>query len=175
MPDEIVFSTLHGSRLYGFAHEGSDFDTFTVTTSRSTRVRQAVDAAGNDRVHVGIWRFLDLATSGSHQSVEALFSPLKEWGPASVQYRPMLENMLIVGGSVFEKYERTIRKFCYGDLKRRRHAVRLALNLDDLRITGRIGSVQLPDSQVAYCTRLATDLEGDALANYLHVLRKNDA
>lgn len=174
MADEIVFTTVHGSRLYGFAHEGSDFDTYTVTLSRSLKVHQTVDDEGNDRVRVGLWHFLDLATSGSHQSVEALFSPMKEWGPAADQYRPMLEHMRIGGGEVFEKYERTIRRFCHGDFKRRRHAVRLMLNLDDLRWMGRVSWVRLSDLQVGYCTRLATDFEGDALARRLHVLKEND-
>ena len=76
---ETIFTTTHGSRLYGFAHADSDFDTFTVTDSTSRRVKQSVDGEGNDRAIVGINRFLNLAVSGSHQSVEALFSPVKEW------------------------------------------------------------------------------------------------
>jgi hypothetical protein len=174
MADDVVFSTVHGSRLYGFAHERSDFDTFTVDLSRSIKTRQTIDDDGNDRVRVGVWHFLDLATSGSHQSVEALFSPVKEWGPAADQYRPMLEHMHIGGADVTSKYERTIRRFAHGDFKRRRHAVRLALNLEDLRFSGRVTSVRLSPWRAAYCADLATKFKGDALARRLNVMKEHD-
>lgn len=169
MPEpEVIFSTVHGSRLYGFAHEGSDYDTFTVTTSRSRTIRQAVDAAGNDRVVVGLDHFLTLAAGGSHQSCEALFSPVKEWSETGERYRPMLDSMRVTGRDVFEKYERTIRKFCYLDFKRRRHAARLTMNLTGLRVRGWFNP-QLGRFSARYCTHLAETLSGDALAMRLGV------
>jgi hypothetical protein len=165
---EVIFTTVHGSRLYGFAHADSDFDTYTVTTSTRTRVRQTVDEAGNDRVMVGLDRFLDLAYSGSHQSVEALFSPVKEWADtaASAHYRPMLDSIRIGGADVYAKYERTIRAFSYGDFKRRRHAVRLASNLRGLRYHGRFNP-RLGRILTNYCTTTAHRFEGDDLAQEL--------
>jgi hypothetical protein len=171
---EIIFTTVHGSRLYGFAHDGSDYDTFTVTDSRRMRTRQVVDDAGNDRVTVGLWHFLDLASSGSHQSVEALYSPVKEWADNDVarRYGPLLRSVRVGGGEVASKYERTIRKFAYGDRKRRRHAARLKLNLDDLR-DGHTPRIQLHPTVAAWCGRVADEYEGDALARYLHVFKES--
>ncbi len=173
---EIIFTTIHGSRLYGFAHAGSDFDTFTVTDSTSQRVKQSVDGEGNDRAIVGIDRFLSLAVSGSHQSVEALFSPVKEWADtdSARKWRTLIESVKIGGPDVFEKYERTIRKFSHGDFKRRRHAVRLRLNLDELRMSQRIDRVRLTPAMVSHCTVLAERFEGDDLAGELGVLRTSE-
>lgn len=170
MAAEVIFTTVHGSRLYGFDHAGSDHDTFVVTTSRSTKPEHTIDGA-DDRVVMGINRFLLLAMSGSHQSVEALYSPVKEWTHAGRVYRPLISAVSVYGGDVFEKYERTIRKFCYGDFKRRRHAVRLSLNLRELREFGRLESSELTQPQVMYCNGSAK-LEGDELAHLLNVYKE---
>jgi hypothetical protein len=141
---DIVFTTIHGSHLYGMAHEGSDKDTFIVTTSTASKARHRVSQDGTiDRVTVGLDLFLRRAFEGSHQAVEALFSPYKEWGdtPVASFHRAYLEGMRITGGNVFAKYERTIKTFCYGDFKRRRHAVRLSLNLRGLRENGMFNPV----------------------------------
>lgn len=169
---EEIFRTVHGSRLYGFEHAGSDYDTFIVTDSSARRSRQFI-AGDQDTFEVGIHRFLELALSGSHQSVEALFSPVKEWADtaAAARWRPLIEGARVGGPEVFEKYERTIRKFCYGDFKRRRHAVRLRLNLDELRWMQMVDWVQLSDLLVGKCNRLATECEGDDLAKELGVYR----
>lgn len=159
-----IFTTIHGSRLYGFATGSSDRDVFTVTTSTSPKARQKIDGM-DDTFTVGLTRFLDLATSGSHQSVEALFSPYKVWAdtPAVHQYRPMIESIRV--GGVAEKFERTIRKFAYEDFKRRRHACRLTLALDSLRIMGAMRPALTP-WQVAWCNRTAA-FEGDTLVTAL--------
>lgn len=164
-----LFTTVHGSRLYGFHHDASDFDLFTVTDDSARRVRQHVTGR-IDVANVGLNHFLSLAHSGSHQSVEALFSPVKEWTAEGEKYRPMIEATRITGGAVFEKYERTIRKFCYGDFKRRRHAVRLSINLCELRDYGRIWP-RLIAADVRAATRFA-EKEGDDLASYLGVGRE---
>lgn len=169
---EVIFTTVHGSRLYGFAHAGSDYDTYTVTAATRGRLRQTVAPDGQDRVVADLDRFLELARSGSHQSVEALFSPVKEWRDtaAARRWRPLIEGTRITGGDVFEKYERTIRKFCHGDFKRRRHAVRLSMNLADLRANGRFNPRLTPE-QIEEATRRATELSGGALAHMLGVAR----
>lgn len=172
---EVIFKTVHGYRLYGFEHESSDHDTFIVTDSTARRSKQFI-AGDQDTFEVGIHRFLDLALSGSHQSVEALFSPVKEWAdtPAARKWRPLIENARVGGGDVFEKYERTIRKFCYGDFKRRRHAVRLRMNLDDLRWHQRVDWVRLSDLMAGHCTRVAARFKGDELAQELGVYRARE-
>ena len=168
----IIFTTVHGSRLYGFAHGGSDYDAFTVTDERDRKLRQVV-TGNEDRTTVGIDYFLELAFSGSHQACEALFSPVKEWG-TTYGYRPMLERIRIGGGEAFAKYERTIRKFCYGDLKRRRHAIRLAHNLADLREYGRFNP-RTTEAVARDWAWLAERYEGDDLAQRLNVRREEVA
>lgn len=162
---EIVFTTIHGSRLYGFDHAGSDYDHFTVTESYTQRARQRT-SGDDDHVTVGIVEFLTMAYGGSHQSVEALFSSVKQWGPAAGEWRAVLERSRVTGGDVFAKYERTIKAFCYGDLKRRRHAVRLSINLSQLREDGTIRP-RLDDYERGKCGWLAEHYEGDELRRIL--------
>lgn len=157
----VIFSTIHGSRLYGLAHEGSDRDTFTVTDNTSTHARQTVNG-DSDSVRVGFNTFLIRALGGSHQSVEALFSPYKEWNEDFLHLKPFIDNMVVCGGEVYAKYERTIRKFCFGDFKRRRHAVRLSWNLEGLRAEGRFNPV-MDEEEATNATALAVVAEGEEL------------
>ena len=157
---EVIFQTVHGSRLYGLSHSGSDNDRYIVTTGD---YRPRHDVTGeSDTVMVGFPRFLRYAQMGSHQSVEALFSPLKGWHSRRDQIEPHLLQMRIGGPVVAAKYERTIHAFCHGDFKRRRHAARLSFNLADLRRYGRFSPIMLQDD-IQLATELATQLEGDDL------------
>lgn len=162
---DVIFSTIHGSRLYGLSHEGSDYDYFTVTNGNE-RPRQGV-VDGIDTTRMGLSAFLALAHSGSHQSVEALFSREKQWGSVGHMYAPMLSQMRICGPEVTAKYMRTITKFCYGDFKRRRHAVRLRLNLTEIMNTGRVSRVTMSAVSARLATSVAEKLEGDALKEFL--------
>lgn len=159
-----LFETVHGSHLYGLAHAGSDRDRFAVTLSGSTRAhhRQVGD---DDLTEMGLSLFLLRAAEGSHQSVEALFSPHKVWTAEGDRYRPMIESMRVTGGAVFAKYERTITKFAFGNFKRRRHAARLALNLSQLRDTATIRPV-LSSEEVRWANLMAA-LEGNELLREL--------
>lgn len=162
---DLIFSTVHGSRLYGMAHSQSDHDVFTVTTANRTRARHTITENGRvDHVSVGLDTYLKRVFEGSHQAVEALFSPYKEWGGSDSAhfFRPYLEGLRITGSTVFEKYERTIKSFCYGEFKQRRHAVRLSWNLAGLRSEGRFNPVMSPAS-VAIATWTAEEFEGDEL------------
>lgn len=158
---EVIFRTVHGSHLYGMAGPHSDRDIFTVTTA-SHGARQKV-RDDIDSVVIGWDAFLEYAFSGSHQSVEAMFSPFKEW--ERPEFAPMLDGYRVTGRSVFEKYGRTITSFSHSDdFKRRRHACRLWLNLQDLRWQGRFNPVMTP-VEVAWATEVATsNLSGDELA-----------
>jgi hypothetical protein len=157
---DLIFATIHGSRLYGLDHEGSDQDHFWVTTSTRPRARQTV-TGDQDIVRVGLSRFLSNLMGGSHQSVEALFSPFKVWGenPIAEAWRPFLESFKITGPEVSARYERTIKTFCFGDFKRRRHAVRLGQNLRALQSEGRFNP-RMTDDQIEAANRLARLLEG---------------
>lgn len=168
MTSSLIFSTIHGYRLYGLQKADSDFDIFNVTTSNDRGMKHRVNSESPgvvvDTTEAGLDTFLRMANSGSHQSVEALFSTRKVWNMR--EYEPMLSGAFVCGPEVFGKYERTIRAFSYGDFKRRRHAVRLSMNLRDLRDIGRFDP-EMDSMQVSLANGAAHQLEGDALVEKL--------
>ena len=168
----IIFETPHGSHLYGLAHPGSDKDLFSVYDFKRPKASHKVTNE-LDHVRIGVFRFLDLAYSGAHQSVEALFSPYKEW--TDERWRSMLENVRITDGAAFNKYERTIRSFCYGDFKRRRHAVRLNWGLQELRESGTLNPV-MSEAQIRDANNYAKDMHDEELEEILlgYVKNKGD-
>ncbi|MFI9629219.1 hypothetical protein [Streptomyces sp. NPDC052042] len=160
---EIIFATPHGSRLYGFQTDSSDEDWLIVTDSRRPRASHTV-RDGLDVVQIGWTAFLEHVLAGSHQSVEAAFSHRKLWRDA--RFRSHLDTLLVAGDDVARKYRRTIKAFCFGDFKRRRHAVRLAQNLSDLRRYGRFNP-EMTQREAAFAGTLAENLAGNALAGIL--------
>lgn len=159
----LIFRTVHGSHLYGLDHEGSDMDVYEVYEGSNLHLNQTISIHGIDVVVGTLDGFVRRAQTGSHQSVEALFSPVKEFSPGmEAKYGPFLAGFRITGSEVFAKYERTIHKFCFGDFKRRRHAVRLATNLQDLRMFGRFNP-QMTREQKIMANEYATNREGEAL------------
>ena len=162
----LIFSTVHGSHLYGLAHEESDLDVYNVYEGKSLKLRQSMSGK-DDSVRGTLDAFLARAYTGSHQSVEALFSKQKVWAPGMQEmYGPMLDRLYIEGGEVYAKYERTIKKFSYGDFKKRRHACRLSLNLRSLRDYGRFDPT-LTQPEIVLCNGYAKTFEGDDLCHYL--------
>ena len=160
-----IFETVHGSHLYGLAHAGSDWDIYRVYEGTGKALKQSV-TDGVDTVRGDLEAFVLRAQSGSHQSLEALFSPVKTWMPGMEEkWGPYLEGFRVTGHEVFEKYERTIRKFCYGDFKRKRHAIRLRYNLGELREYGRFNPRMNP-GEITWANKYAT-YEGDELKELL--------
>lgn len=134
-----ILETIHGSRLYGLARTVSDADTFRVVAYRR---RPLVGTDGyNDTSEFGLKDFLTNVFNGSHQSCEALWSPYATIDPT---WTPYLQSIRVTGADAFARYRRTIHSFSYGDLKKRRHAVRLGYNLADLRRYGRFNPVLTP-------------------------------
>lgn len=159
----LIFQTVHGSHLYGLDHEGSDHDIYQVYEGSGTHLNQTITQHGLDICVGTLEAFTRRALTGSHQSVEALFSPVKEFSPGmEAKYGAYLEGFRVTGAEVFAKYERTIHKFCFGDFKRRRHAVRLALNLDGLRRHGYFNP-RLSEADRQLVTSVAGIVEGDEL------------
>lgn len=162
----LIFETVHGSHLYGLAHSGSDRDLYKVYEGTGLHLKQSVHA-GIDVVRGDLEAFVRRAQTGSHQSCEALFSPVKQYAPGMEErWGPFLDGFRVTGRDVFEKYERTITKFCYGDYKRRRHAARLHLSLTGLRRDGRFNP-QLDEDEVRWVTMMANAFTGDDLRNVL--------
>lgn len=160
----VIFTTIHGSHLYGLNHPGSDIDTFTVTDT-NRRAHQVV-AGNSDSVTIGWDAFLMNAFTGSHQSLEAMFSPHKEWHTQQ-WLMPYVANFRAMGETVIGKYHRTIKSFAFSDdMKKRRHACRLWLNLQDLRVEGRFNPV-MTETQKLWASNLAADYGREELYEIL--------
>ena len=147
--DVVLLHTVHGSHLYGLAHEGSDLDTYTVIAG-GHRGRQCI-TDGDDAVLMPLAVFVRQLHCGSPQSLEALFSPIA--GPCALDgYR---SGFLPDTVRAADTYRRTMKSFAlHGAFKRRRHALRLAMNLADLVADGRFNP-RLTAAAVAEVTEAA--------------------
>lgn len=175
-----IFTTIHGSRLYGLEHASSDHDYYRVVTDkhrfeegeRGQRVRSFGDKT-EDTLVITFTDFLRRVSKGSHQALEALFSPVKVWDDAGLSRKPFIEAQRVTSPDAFEAYERTIRKFAFGDFKRRRHGVRLSMNLGELRYMGRFNPHMTP-KQIGYANECATTLSGNAMLRELDIPLSDD-
>lgn len=136
---EFIYTTIHGSHLYGLNHAGSDEDYYSIVYGDGNRSNAARNKTkqtiinGIDTVKVSLNHFMQLARDGSHQALEAMFSE-KTYGDSLEGLR----KNYYVGTEIFSIYERTIRNFALSnDFKRRRHGLRLMLNLNEMVERGR--------------------------------------
>lgn len=126
-----ILGTMHGSHLYGLAHEQSDYDFYIVDSHEKTR--QTI--LGRADIHVvNFDDFLAQVAKGVPQALEALFSPVAIRHP---HYAPMLSQLRLPLYSVQETYRRTIKSFYMkgieeSDMKFVKHAIRLDWNIQDL-------------------------------------------
>jgi hypothetical protein len=133
---ELLFKTVHGSHLYNLANPGSDLDTFEVHGWQKARARQAI-VDGLDRTVTSYDRFMRYCEKGVPQYLEALWSRL-----ATVDNLPF--NRFAYQPDLTlarETYRRTVKNFWMAGVeedsfKKRRHALRLALNWESLERTG---------------------------------------
>jgi len=172
---EVLFKTVHGSRLYGLAHAGSDEDFYTVISKpkRDTRYGKQTKSRyskqtivdGEDTVVVDFGTWVEQCKSGVPQALEAMFSNMAVEDNIA-EFRKSFR----AGSDVTNRYLRTIKSFAYSEkdtFKRKRHALRLALNLNELGRTGRFDPTLTPE-QVDYITRRAEyrtqdEIYGEAL------------
>jgi len=149
---EVLFRTRHGSHLYGLAHAESDEDWFTVVakkdgTTAHTRKKYATHSVvdGLDSVVVDFGTWLVGCEKGVPQFLEAMFSQQPE-----VDRIANFRASFRVGTGVYQTYLRTIKSFAMEDtFKHKRHALRLALNMNSIRGTGRFNPTLTP-SDVYY-------------------------
>lgn len=139
---EVLFKTVHGSRLYGLAHENSDHDFYTVVskvrTAKAKYARQTiVDGVDSMVVDFGTW--LRQCEMGVPQALEAMFSE-----QALVDKIEEFRLGYRVGTEVWSRYLRTIKSFALNEetdekfkFKKKRHALRLSFNLNELSRYGR--------------------------------------
>lgn len=157
----MLFKTIHGSHLYGLAHEGSDRDYYVVVeTQRNKKARYAkqsiIDGIDTTTVDFGTW--VNMCQSGVPQALEAMFSQ-----EAEVDHLKEFRNAFRVGNGIRDKYYRTIDNFLVKtDPKKNRHALRLALNLRDALRYGRFNP-HLTPREAIWVTFMANNNELETL------------
>lgn len=134
---EILFRTIHGSRLYGTSRVDSDKDYYTVIANRphprKHYAKQTIKGKLDETV-VDLSTWIAYCDKGVPQALEAMFSPVPEVDLlADFRRAYRIDTAAVVG-----RYQRTIKSFSLGEtVKLRRHALRLALNLREAVRTGR--------------------------------------
>jgi hypothetical protein len=145
--------TVHGSHLYGLSHTGSDRDTFYVYGYDKFKPRQKV-CGGEDNLVASYDSFMRYCDKGVPQYLEAMWSRqavLDRMPFDRLRYRPTM-------ALARETYVRTVKSFWLtgldnDDRKRRRHAVRLALNLRSMEETG-LFDPTLTDAEREYANKM---------------------
>lgn len=160
---EVLFKTQHGSKLYGLDTPESDDDWFTVVskkgvTNSHTRKRYArqsiVDGVDSTVVDFSTW--LAGCLKGVPQYLEAMYSQSPEFDRIE-DFR----NSFRVTHMVYETYYRTIKSFALQEgYKHKRHALRLALNLQDIGRYGRFNPT-LSQEDRAYISDMANKSHED--------------
>lgn len=78
---DVIFATVHGSYLYGTAHEKSDVDFYVVVSGGKGNQKKYED--DTDVIVINVEDFFARFWDGSHQAVEALYSPYAVWNNQS--------------------------------------------------------------------------------------------
>lgn len=135
----LLLDAVIGSHLYGLAHSESDIDRYRVlTTGHPTKHRYS--KSGDDVIKASLSAFAKKAWDGSHQALDAMFSP-DEFVSCDVlrAYRKQFK----AGREAYKAILRASKGFIlthtgdsYDHRKRRRHGVRLLYCLEDLQATG---------------------------------------
>lgn len=161
---QVLFKTLTGSRLYGLAHDKSDYDYFTVVDKvKTNRIKYSTHKIvdGVDSVVVDFGTFMNGIRSGTPQYLEACFSTI-----ASEDHIKALRSAVHVGSEVFPTYLRTIKSLAMQeDFKTKRHALRLAYDMADLRRYGRFEPHMKPE-HIYLSTVLASMNDSEQVYNY---------
>jgi predicted nucleotidyltransferase len=174
---DVIFKTVHGSRLYGLAHENSDEDFYTVVIpprrnglpGRQPKAKYAKqNITGNeDSTVVGFGTWIEMCKSGVPQALEAMYSDMV------IEDRiPNLRKAFRAGPACWPKYLDTIKSFSHSEkdaFKRKRHALRLALNLNEMARTGRFNPTLTPDD-ANFITELAKLNDADTVYEIAKIL-----
>ena len=158
----VLLRTVTGSHLYGLAHSGSDLDYYVVVADNPTvRRRYAhqsiVDGVDTTTLDLSTW--LHQVEAGVPQACEALMARAPE-----VDLLPSFRSAFVLGSGVWARYLQTIKSHAFEDvgtpqhiLKRKRHALRYAWNLREMRETGRFNPTLTPHLATLFTNIVKTD------------------
>lgn len=148
--DNTIFTTIHGSHLYGLNNNSSDVDHYVVVRDGST-IQSKKDSEDVLIIIITLDDFLTSVSKGVPQAVEALFSSKKVYQNSN--WEPYI-NGLRPGNNLLTIYRRTIFNFAhrnggrtggalvtaksspYYQMKIKRHALRLCINLNEYVLYG---------------------------------------
>lgn len=136
----LLLKVQAGSRLYGYSTEASDDDylevhtePFMISTREAPRQVKQTIIDGIDTIQMTLSTFVERASSGSHQALDAMFAP----EPLVDEISALRENFH-VGYEIIPTYVRIITKFAVQEgYRKQRHALRAMFNLEDMLKTGR--------------------------------------
>lgn len=129
----LILRTLHGSRLYGLDHEGSDWDWYEVHDGG--RIRQRI-TGDQDVTRIGLSDWLAQCDKGVPQALEAMFAPAR-FAEVDVMGRYRAGFRANVGNAA-ATYTRTIAAFMHDENpKKVLHTHRLRRDLNEMRLYGR--------------------------------------
>ncbi len=168
----ILYKTISGSRLYGTAHPNSDWDYYTVVDrvpkkKAKYHTHSIIDGLDSNVLDFGTW-ILE-CQAGVPQALEAMFSRRPEFDRLS-EFRAAFR-----GGTETRAYTGMMKTMCMehpDSFKHRRHQLRLGLNLQDLRETGRFNPT-MSNHEIAWASNFAMENDmaecyamGQALAGF---------
>lgn len=133
----LLLRMLTGSRLYGTAHAGSDYDWYEVYDKIKPQ-HTIVDGQDVQRWPLGL--FMSVAAKGGPSALELMFAP-PEW-PEVDFLGPLRASYCADPWNSYKRFTAKIQEFLErGDEKGRMHAVRLQDNLNSVMSTGRYDPV----------------------------------
>ncbi len=151
---EVHLVTVHGSHLYGLAHADSDDDMYTVADLDMSRAVQAV-MGKDDMTIVPLDAFMDACWYGQPKALEALWSPQATMSPMMAEFA---RSFRLGSGTAQRSFRRTrehlLQTGNIDKMKKRRHALRLAIQLRSVMETGRFNP-ELNAHTKALITRIA--------------------
>lgn len=156
-----------GSMLYGLNHAGSDEDYYRVVPDEhywqalgrwpsgdpKIKARQSI-VGDRDEMLVSEKTFHIFCYEGAPQALESMFAR-----NALIDHIEEFRHSYYAGLNLDHmcgRYMRTIKRFAYGDYKKRRHSLRMSLNLREaMESEGRFNPTLTTD-QVAYVSEVAS-------------------
>lgn len=166
----VILRTVFGSHLYGMNHAGSDVDYIEVVMPEEGEQLRNTHSVTSDldvaRFEFG--SFIQQCFHGTHHALEALFSEkatVHELVGFREAYRP--------GTEVIHTYMDAIKQLhgagMSGDFKRRRHAIRLTLNLNELLEKGKFNPT-LSEEQIEFVNAIANRTLDEYRAELIRLL-----